>query len=262
LSKPSHSFAISAYRESEHLPECLQSLLAQTVPSKVFIATSTPNSYLENVAARFGVPLFVGNHESGIGRDWNYAYSLADTDYVTITHQDDLYAPTYTEKVLAEVQKSTNPIFIYTDYAELRGNEIVANNTLLRIKRLLNSPLKTRFGKESKIVRNRVFSLGCPISTPSVAYNRNRFPTLQFDEEMATNLDWDMWQRLSEEEGTFGYIPEVLVLHRVHPDSGTSAGLAGGFRQAEDYEMYRRYWPEGIAKVLATLYAKSYSSNG
>jgi len=257
----SHTFAVCAYQESPFLADCLDSLKAQTMKSEIYIATSTPSDYLTEMAQRYDVPLYVGKHKSGIGRDWNYAYSRANTDWVTIAHQDDIYLPTYTQRVLAGVSKAHNPIMAYTDYAELRDGVEVTNNTLLKVKRLMNTALIPAFAQRSRLIRNRVFSLGSPISTPSAAYNRRRFPDLAFDDRMGTNLDWDMWQRLASEPGQLVYIPYILLQHRIHSESETSAGIEGGYRQAEDYEMFRRYWPTPIAKALAKQYARSYSSN-
>jgi len=257
----SHSFAVCAYKDSPFLPESLDSIMAQTHSSEVFIATSTPSDYLQQVADRYGIPLYAGTHKSGIGRDWNFAYSHATGDWVTIAHQDDIYLPTYTQRIIASVSAAKNPIMAYTDYAELRDGVEVANNRLLQIKRLMNTALIPAAAQRSRFVRDRVFSLGSPVSTPSAAYNRNRFPDLKFNEQMGTDLDWDMWQRLSLESGQLVYIPYILVQHRIHSASETSAGIEGGYRFAEDHEMYRRYWPEPIAKFLAKQYARSYASN-
>jgi len=256
-----HTFAVCAFKESEFLPACLDSLVNQTQKSTVYIATSTPSAYLRDMAARYQVPLYVGSHKSGIGRDWNYAYAQAKTDYVTIAHQDDIYLPTYTQRVLERAEAARNPILVYTDYAELRDGQEVTDNTLLTVKRLMNTVLLTSAAQRSRFVRNRVLSLGSPISTPSVAYNKQRFPDLTFDDLMGTNLDWDMWQRLADEPGQFVYIPYILVQHRIHQESETSAGIKHGYRKAEDQEMFRRFWPTPIADVLSRLYAKSYSSN-
>ena len=38
-----HTFAVCAYGESPYLEECVQSLLAQKVRTRILIATSTPN---------------------------------------------------------------------------------------------------------------------------------------------------------------------------------------------------------------------------
>ena len=88
-----HTFAICAYKESPYLEECITSLMEQTVKSEIFIATSTPNKYIDNIAAKYNLKVYVNEGESGITQDWNFAYSKVQTDYVTIAHQDDKYAP-------------------------------------------------------------------------------------------------------------------------------------------------------------------------
>ena len=45
-----HTFVVLAYKESSYLEECIKSVLNQKYPSKVVIATSTPNQYIENIA--------------------------------------------------------------------------------------------------------------------------------------------------------------------------------------------------------------------
>ena len=47
-----HTFAVCAYGESPYLTECLDSLLAQTVKSRILIATATPNEFIRRTAAQ------------------------------------------------------------------------------------------------------------------------------------------------------------------------------------------------------------------
>ena len=50
-----HTFVVCAYKESEYLKECIESLLAQTVKSRIVIATSTPNEHIRSIAGRYGL---------------------------------------------------------------------------------------------------------------------------------------------------------------------------------------------------------------
>ena len=93
-----HTWAICAYKESGYLEECVKSLLEQTVPSRIIIATSTPNAHIECIAEKYGLPLYINDGTKGIGGDWNFAYSKCDTPLITIAHQDDIYEPEYTEE--------------------------------------------------------------------------------------------------------------------------------------------------------------------
>ena len=49
-----HTFVVCAYKESQYLEECIQSVLNQNVKSKVIISTGTPNSYIKEIAEKYG----------------------------------------------------------------------------------------------------------------------------------------------------------------------------------------------------------------
>ena len=73
----SHTFVIPAYGHSVHLRDCLASLRAQTRPSRIVIATSTPFDGLEALAAEFSAELVTHGPNAGIGHDWNFALEQA-----------------------------------------------------------------------------------------------------------------------------------------------------------------------------------------
>ena len=261
MSEFSHSFAVCAYKESPYLRDCLQSLKDQAEPSPFFIATSTPCAYISGLAEEFGVPVYESGRPSGIGRDWNFALSCADTEFVTIAHQDDLYERDYAKKLREYSRAAKEPILFFTDYGELRGEKKVYDSQLLNVKRKINAFLKPRIFWHSRFMRNRTLSVGNAVCCPSVCLNKGRFPEFRFSEEMACDLDWDAWSRLAREKGSFVYIPQPLMLHRIHEDSETTSQLTEGKRFEEDYEMFRRYWPKPIARLLMRKYAKSADSN-
>ena len=86
-----HVFAVCAYKDSPYLEQCIRSLKAQTVPSHIIICTSTPSSYIDRLAWKYGLQVYVRQGESNIKDDWNFAYSMAEGGLVTIAHQDDMY---------------------------------------------------------------------------------------------------------------------------------------------------------------------------
>lgn len=96
---------------------------------------------------------------------------------------------------------------------------------------------------------------------PSVTYVRDKVNGSPFSECMQSNLDWDQWERLSQKEGAFVYCPKPLMSHRIHEDSETTRLINNRKRSEEDIEMYRRFWPDNMARVLARFYSKSQESN-
>lgn len=256
-----HTFAVCAYKESEYLEECVRSLLGQTVKSSILIATSTPNDSIEAVAEKYELPLYVNEGLSSIAYDWNFAYSKVQTPYLTIAHQDDVYLPGYTEAALKAFSEVEKPLIFFSDYSELRNGEVVSNNKLLKIKRLLLLPMRVKAFRTSKFVRRRCLSLGDPIGCPAVSFAKDNLPNPVFRHGFRSDLDWEAWEMLSKLDGAFLYTRETLMLHRVHEGSETSAVIRESVRTGEDYEMFCKFWPKGIAKLINRFYAKSEKSN-
>ena len=67
-----HTFVICAYKESEFLEECVESLKKQTIKSNIIMVTSTPNEHIKKIAHKYGIKLFVNKGEGGIAQDWNF----------------------------------------------------------------------------------------------------------------------------------------------------------------------------------------------
>ena len=256
-----HTFVICAYKESPYLESCIESLEKQTICSNIIMMTSTPNSYIEHVAKEHNIPLYVREGASDIVLDWNYGYNKVSTPYVTIAHQDDVYLPDYTEHVLREFECSKKPLIFFSDYGEIREDEIVTKNRLLTVKRIMLLPLRCRIFYSNRFVRRRILSFGSPICCPSVAYAKENLPKEVFRQGFRSNEDWEAWEKLSRLEGDFIYDKQILMHHRIHEDSETSAIIQDNKRSDEDMEMYSKFWPKPIAKLLVKLYASGQKSN-
>ena len=61
-----HTFVICAYKESSYLEQCILSLKRQSVESHIIMITSTPNEYINGMAKKYGIPLFINEGEGGI----------------------------------------------------------------------------------------------------------------------------------------------------------------------------------------------------
>lgn len=256
-----HTFAICAYKESPFLEECIISLKEQKRKSEIIMVTSTPNQLISDMAEKYSIPLYINEGESGITQDWNYAYKKAKTKYVTIAHQDDVYLPDYSRWIVNEIEKKKKAIIAFTGYGELRNDKVVVDNKMLKIKRLMLSPLKISLFQSSKFVRRRILSFGCPICCPAVTYVKDNLPNQVFTPGFRSDEDWQAWEKLSKRKGEFIYISKVGMYHRIHEESETSVILNDDARKEEDYCMFRKFWPKPIASILARLYAESEKSN-
>ncbi len=256
-----HTYVLCAYKESAFLEDCVKSIISQTIKSNILIATSTPNDHISAVAKKYDIPIYINEGEKGIGGDWNFAYSKAQTPLITIAHQDDVYEPTYTEEMLKLINRSKNPIIYFCGYAELRNGEKVYKNTNLKIKRLMLSPLKIKSFWTSKFVRRRILSFGCPICCPAVTFVRERVGESPFTNDYLSDIDWQQWEIQSRKKGSFVYNKAPLMCHRIHEESATTEIIGDSKRSKEDFDMFCKFWPRCIAKLITKLYSKSEKSN-
>lgn len=256
-----HTFVVCAYQESAFLEDSIRSVFQQTVRGKVLLSTATPNSHITRIAEKYQIPVFVNTGRKSIADDWNFGYSQADTKLITLCHQDDLYAPNYLETALDAINRAKRPLIFFSDYYELREGKQEHDNKLLKIKRLMLSPLKVNAFQSSRFIRRRILSLGCPICCPSTTFVKGNLPNPVFEYGYKSDLDWQAWEKLSKLKGEFLYCKRPLMSHRIHVESATSQIIGDNARTQEDFEMFQKFWPQSIAKFLTKFYATSQKSN-
>lgn len=255
-----HSFVICAYKESQYLEECILSLKNQSVISNIIMETSTPNEHIKALAEKYEIPLYINPH-GGITQDWNFGLSKVETKYATIAHQDDVYESTYAEEILDAFEEAKRPLIAFSDYGELREGKRISDTQMLNIKRLMLSPLRIKAFKGSKFIRRRILSLGDPISCPAVSFNLEILERPIFKDGFRSCEDWEAWEMISRLDGEFLFVPEVLMYHRIHEESATTAIIQDNARVEENYIMYRKFWPAPIARLLNGTYTKAEDSN-
>lgn len=261
FSHKDHTFAVCAYGESPFLEACLQSLRDQTQASNCIISTSTPNDFIEHLAVKYDLELYVNEGKPSISHDWNSAIEHCTTPLVTIAHQDDVYLPRYTEVMLAMVNADNHPLIFFSDYGELRESSICDNNKLLKMKRRLLKPLSNPSNFSRYIAKRRALYLGSAICCPSVTFCLDNLPNPVFLDNMKCDLDWEAWERFSRLEGSFVYAPEILMRHRIHEGSETTALIRDDTRTQEDFIMLQKFWPTPVARLINIAYSKSQNSN-
>lgn len=254
-----HTFAICAYKQSDYLEECIKSLKKQTVESKIIMATSTPNEYIENLAKKYDIRLYINNGEKGIGQDWNFAVSCTDTDYVTVAHQDDIYNPNYLEEIVKKIDEGRDFVIAFGDYREIKNGEVIPLTTNLKIKKILQSPLKKHGNK--KWAKKFALKFGTAICCPCVTVNTKITGKKPYLTNFKCDLDWETWYEFSKFDYDFLYINKEIMKHRIHEQSETSNLIENNTRLEEDYEMFKKFWPTPIAKFLMHFYKNAIKTN-
>ncbi len=259
--KSEYTFVICAYGESPYLEECIISLRNQSIPAEIILVTSTPNKQIDLLVKKYRLKYYVNEGPKGIAEDWNFGYQKAAGKVVTIAHQDDIYEPCFAQRNLEEINRAGHPLISFADYGEIRAGERVISNKLLNIKRIMLLPLRLRILQRSRFVRRRILSFGSPICCPSVTYVKENLPEVIFETGYRSNVDWQAWEKISRRRGSFVYCPDILMFHRIHLESATTAIIADNDRSKEDYAMFCKFWPKKIAGIIELFYRNGEKSN-
>ncbi len=254
-----HTFVICAYKESKYLEECIQSLKNQVVKSNIIMVTSTPNKYIQDIAKKHNLELYINNGESGIGQDWNFAVSNTKTDYVTVAHQDDTYAPNYLEEIVNKIHEGKDFIIAFGNYREWKNGEIIPLTINLKIKKILQAPLKKYRNK--RWAKKFALRFGSSICCPCVTINTKIAGKTPYITKFKCDLDWETWYEMSKKNEPFLYINKELMSHRIHEESETTNLIENNIRLEEDYEMLKKFWPTPIAKIVMHFYKKAIKTN-
>jgi glycosyltransferase involved in cell wall biosynthesis len=258
-----HTFVIPVYRAAPNLAALIESLRAQTgTCSEILLATSTPSVELDAFAKRYALPLYINPQRVDIAADWNFALAAAQTQLVTLAHQDDYFAPKYAARLSTALRRNPGALIAFCDYSEHTPLGPRPTNINLRIKRALR---ERAFGTQECITdprdKVRLLSLGNPICCPSVMFDRSALADFRFPGGFQTNLDWMAWLELARRPGGFIYVRERLVSKGVHAESETTAAIANCAREREDRALFDALWPRPVAAALATFYRLGYRAN-
>lgn len=258
-----HTFVLCAYGENPYLEACIVSVINQETvksgKSEVIMYSSTPSQFLDDLCAKYEIPFFTKSG-GGISKDWTNALSFVTTKYGTIAQQDEIYLENYGTEILKSFQKSEDTLMVYSDYSEIDGNgELRPRNIGLKIKTFALHVMN--WFPRWKFWQRRIFAFGDFISAPAVSLNMEKLPNFEFNEKYRMVLDWDAWERIMKMPGIMRYVKGNLMYHRIHEGSTTTAEIASGRRNEEELEMFNRYWPEFISKVIMKIYTQNQKFN-
>ncbi len=273
-----HAFVICAFGKSPYLENCIRSLLRQTAPSEIYIATSTPSEHIRRLARKYGLPLWVRQGESGIREDWLFAWREGGKRkrLITIAHQDDCYCRDYAKTVLAMYERYPDMTLFCSDYVTLKTREsrmadgtyypvqtrICAGDLVRLVKKLLRLPIRFRFYANRTWVKKSALIFGNSICCPSCTYNYSLIGDHMFDSGYSFALDWENLLSLAERPGRFVCVEEPLIAYRVHSGAATKKCIEDHRREADEASMFRRLWPDWMASLLMRFYKQSYKAYG
>lgn len=255
-----HTFAVCAYKESPYLEKCLSSVVNQKEKSNVIICTPTPNEYIKGIAEKYNVKLFVNpDSNSDMQGSWNFAMTCAETDYVTICHQDDYYSEKYYQEVKSSLKSDL--LYLHTGYSDViesKGQSIVKVSKNALFKRMIHLFFANNWQSNKIFFKKWDLRFGNSVCCPTCTYNKSNLTHPVFTSKLTHGVDWDLYINMACRQGRVTYVRKQLVYKRTHLEAQTLTDIQTGVRKKEDILLYSRMWPKPIAKVFQMLLTKFY----
>lgn len=245
LDSPSVSIVVPTYNHARHLPQALDSLLAQDHPRLEIIvlddgSTDDTPQVLERYTGRLH---WERQPNMGQAATLNRGWRMARGDILGYLSADDVLDPHAVSTVLATLTTDRRTVLAYPDY------------------RLLDA-----HGRVFKTVRAPEFDYATMVSTwecppgPGALFRRDAAQAAGlWDTGLGLTPDYDFWLRLGL-YGTCRRVPAVLAGFRVHEGSQTFAAVPP--ERSEEYVRVTTayYSRPDLPEVVARLRARAMSS--
>lgn len=151
-------------------------------------------------------------------------------------------------------------IFI-VDYLPLKGGKVGKRDINSKLRKVLRQPMRVKKLANSKWWRKRILSLGNCICCPGVTYNKKVVGKPIFTSEMKFCIDWDTFLKCAEiKDAHFGYCDKPLIYYRIHDGATSKEFIVDHRRIKEDTEMFNKFWPSFLTKIIMIFYKKAYDT--
>lgn len=213
---PKVSIVIPVYNGTNYLSEAIDSALSQTYQNIEIIVVndgSNDEGKTQDIALSYGNKIRYFNKEKngGVATALNFALEKMDGEYFSWLSHDDLYMPNKIEEQINVLKANNTEIGIvysgFTQHIEYTGADVlVEHSKQYSLSNMENGVFPVLFG----------LIHGCTLLIHKSYFEKAG----NFNESLRTTQDYDMWFRMFEGQKLI-YIPQALVLGRVHNDQGS-----------------------------------------
>jgi glycosyltransferase involved in cell wall biosynthesis len=228
---------VPVYDGARFLRQTLASLRMQTLRNVPIICIddrSTDESAA--IAESVGVKLLRNEQHLGLAANWNRAAQIAETCYLVIAHQDDIYEPTFLSKL-------TELLDIYPNAFMAHAQAKYIDETGRNIKPLGAEFKHTFWPRRYHYERGGIEELlmlvrGNYIICPATMFRREAMKRIgPFSSRWEFVTDWDYWIRGVGAGYTIAGVAEPLVRWRRHDATATSAYATSLLRFREEKDL-------------------------
>lgn len=230
MTAPQVSVCIPVYNPGTFLADALRSVLEQEFADfELIIVDDCSAEPVAPVVEQFRdsrIRFHRNSRNLGLVGNWNRCIELADGEYVTIFHQDDLMLPENLRAKAALLDATPNMGFVYSNIVQIDSHG----------QRIGGHPIQQpelSLVMEGCALFELVAQTGNPVSCPSVMARSECYQRLGgFDARLPFATDLEMWLRIASHYDV-GFLSMPLIASRVHPAQET-ARFAGSGRDYVD----------------------------
>jgi len=250
---PKVSVCIPTYNRSKFLQESIESVLAQTYRDfELIICDNASTDNTIDVVKSFKDPrikFFINDNNTGAVNNMNKCIELAEGDYITIFHDDDVMILNNLEYKVKFLDETPNVGLVYSDVYIIDANGKVTDG-----------PSTVNMNSKQEVIlsgltffKKLVFG-GNFIYCPSVLLRKRCYDKLgKYDVRLPGASDYEMWARTSLYYD-IGYIACPLIKYRRH--QGNDSHNFQGKKKLKGMEQ------DFLAKIMAfENYHKSPNKN-
>jgi glycosyltransferase involved in cell wall biosynthesis len=222
-SNPKVSAVMVTCNRLNHLRDCIEMMLGQTLPDLELIVADDHSSdgtedYVRQLCLRDArVRYHKASSKGGITVAVNSAIRIARGDYIQICHDHDGYLPRLTEKMAGVLDRNPSVVFVHPGR---QGCDHLMN-PLARCRFVFDYPEVTRGAEWRKTMLTRLAS---PVTGLSMIRRSALDKAGLFDPDFGACSDIDMWMRLCA-VGDVGYVNELLLYVRGREPDHPYAGV-------------------------------------
>jgi GT2 family glycosyltransferase len=216
---PRVSFIVPCFRLAHLLPECIESILAQSFGDlEVLIMDDCSPDNTPEVARGFGDSRVIHvRNESNLGhlRNYNKGISLARGEYIWLISADDRLSREYALRRFVDVLDRAHNVGYVVCKADLLHNEAdtaAKSNSKFRAATFPIEKDTVMFGHE---FLRKLITCNC-VDTPGVMVRSRCYREIGlFPVDLPYAADWYMWCRLALDYDV-AYLADAMVNYRIH----------------------------------------------
>ena len=252
-SLPLVSIVIPTFERLNYLPYAIESALAQTYQNiEVIVSDDASTVDVQSLVATFPDPrIRYRRNQSNMGQALNNLAALKETKgkYVANLHDDDMWEPTFLEKLIPALERHKDAVLAFSDHfimdSDGKIDDHLTEQGEVKYKRHTLAP-----GIHRPFCRIGLVDLSIPLAMACV-YKKAAIDWDDFPAEVNSFYDrWLIYLACRTGMGAY-YHAERLTRYRVHPVSATStsgvdfprSSLACHVRFLQD-ERLRPLWPD------------------